>query len=286
MNYFSVNVKNNVTLTQNEKLKKIRELAKKSIEEQESVKREANRNATKHEEKSMPVVNQTQSNNEIGKKESTDQAKANTQNQSNDTNTSKGSPVDSLKAAGYASKLITVVGQGGSNATVTLYEKVDGKWVNKISTKGFVGKLGITYSPSEYKAATPAGIYTLSLGFGIAQNPGMQIPYRRITANDYWVDDSNSQYYNLWMEGPANGRWASAEHLIQESVAYKYGAVIDYNTDRIPGKGSAIFFHVSNGSPTAGCVAIPESQLINILRRIDSNTRMIIVPKEEDLYKY
>jgi L,D-peptidoglycan transpeptidase YkuD (ErfK/YbiS/YcfS/YnhG family) len=47
---------------------------------------------------------------------------------------------------------------------------------------------------------------------------------------------------------------------------YNYAAVIAYNTARIPGKGSAIFLHVGDGSATAGCVSLPTSELLNVLR--------------------
>ena len=49
--------------------------------------------------------------------------------------------------------------------------------------------------------------------------------------------------------------------------AYKYLAVIDYNTNPVvPGRGSGIFLHVSRGNPTIGCVSLPVGQLLTILR--------------------
>ncbi len=53
------------------------------------------------------------------------------------------------------------------------------------------------------------------------------------------------------------------------SPAYDHGAVIAYNTTRTPGLGSAIFLHVSNGGPTAGCVSLPAGQLLDVLRWLD-----------------
>jgi len=53
------------------------------------------------------------------------------------------------------------------------------------------------------------------------------------------------------------------------SPAYDHGAVIAYNTALAPGLGSAIFLHVSTGGPTAGCVSLPEGQLVEILRWLD-----------------
>lgn len=46
--------------------------------------------------------------------------------------------------------------------------------------------------------------------------------------------------------------------------AYYYGAVIAYNTARIPHLGSAIFLHVGTGD-TAGCVSLPKAELLKVL---------------------
>jgi L,D-peptidoglycan transpeptidase YkuD (ErfK/YbiS/YcfS/YnhG family) len=45
--------------------------------------------------------------------------------------------------------------------------------------------------------------------------------------------------------------------------------VIEYNTrPAVPGRGSAIFLHCGN-QPTAGCVAVPESAMLDILSWLD-----------------
>jgi L,D-peptidoglycan transpeptidase YkuD (ErfK/YbiS/YcfS/YnhG family) len=57
-----------------------------------------------------------------------------------------------------------------------------------------------------------------------------------------------------------------------DEPSYYYGAVIDYNTDPVvssPPMGSAIFLHVSTGGSTAGCVSLPESELLEVLRWLD-----------------
>jgi L,D-peptidoglycan transpeptidase YkuD (ErfK/YbiS/YcfS/YnhG family) len=50
---------------------------------------------------------------------------------------------------------------------------------------------------------------------------------------------------------------------------YDYGAVIGYNTARTPGLGSAIFLHVSIGAATAGCITLPATELVRVLRWLD-----------------
>jgi L,D-peptidoglycan transpeptidase YkuD (ErfK/YbiS/YcfS/YnhG family) len=53
--------------------------------------------------------------------------------------------------------------------------------------------------------------------------------------------------------------------------------VIAYNRHPIvPGKGSAIFLHVSSGQPTAGCVSIPVADLLRVLRALRPSLRPLI----------
>jgi L,D-peptidoglycan transpeptidase YkuD (ErfK/YbiS/YcfS/YnhG family) len=55
--------------------------------------------------------------------------------------------------------------------------------------------------------------------------------------------------------------------MSKSPTAYRYLAVIDYNTHPIvPGRGSGIFLHVSHGNPTLGCVSLPLTQLLELLR--------------------
>ncbi len=49
----------------------------------------------------------------------------------------------------------------------------------------------------------------------------------------------------------------------------RLGAVIAYNRAHVPGRGSAIFLHVGVGGPTAGCVALPVRELLQLLLWLD-----------------
>jgi len=58
----------------------------------------------------------------------------------------------------------------------------------------------------------------------------------------------------------------ASEALWRISPQYRYFVVIDYNSHpRVAGRGSAIFLHVAVGA-TAGCVSLPERQLLRLLR--------------------
>jgi L,D-peptidoglycan transpeptidase YkuD (ErfK/YbiS/YcfS/YnhG family) len=57
-----------------------------------------------------------------------------------------------------------------------------------------------------------------------------------------------------------------SEALWRATVAYRYFAVIEYNAARVPGRGSGIFLHVDTGHATNGCVSLPRSELVRVLR--------------------
>jgi L,D-peptidoglycan transpeptidase YkuD (ErfK/YbiS/YcfS/YnhG family) len=72
-----------------------------------------------------------------------------------------------------------------------------------------------------------------------------------------------------------------------QPTAYAYAAVIGYNTARTPGYGSAIFLHATTGSSTAGCVSLPSSQLVPVLRWLNwyKRARVIMGPESAVTYR-
>ena len=175
------------------------------------------------------------------------------------------------------SSQLIVVDSNGYRCNVYLYEKNNHQWNPIKNTSGYVGKNGVTIDKVEGDYCTPAGLFTLGFGFG-TDSIDAKIEYRLINDNCYWVDDVNSPSYNRWVESE-NVTWSSAEHMIDYPQCYHYGIVINYNTDPIiPNKGSAIFLHCSNGTYTAGCVAIAENEMLDIIKWINPDlTPMIII---------
>lgn len=181
---------------------------------------------------------------------------------------------ETLTRAGYScenidSEQLITVDAYGDTAVVNAFEKVEGVWVKADVLNlcsGYVGSQGVSSDASEYASYTPKGLFSLGTGFGICDDPGTGLDYFKVTGESYWVDDENSAYYNQYVEGTDNKDWNSAEHLIEYEGYYDYCVFIEYNTDPVvPGKGSAFFLHVGN-SPTAGCVAIPEDDMVSTLR--------------------
>lgn len=170
-----------------------------------------------------------------------------------------------------------IVDSKGNCCTLCFYEKKNNKWSCLLESNGVVGKNGVSGKSCEGDYCTPKGIYNLGFAFGTEYLQNLNIEYRIIKNNCYWIDDPESTLYNQWVES-GNVSWKSAEHLIDYPSAYKYAVVINYNMSPIiSGKGSAIFLHCMTGSYTAGCVAIPEGDMFNIIKRLDSSKNPIII---------
>jgi len=202
-------------------------------------------------------------------------------------------PVSKLKAGTSSQQLIVITNKSITSykAVCNVYEKVNGQW--KYVWKNLyavTGNNGMSYNRHEGDKTSPAGIFTITQAFGIANNPGTKLPYRVVQENDWWAGDSQDpSTYNTWQKAPSTGwRESESEHLIDISL-YKYAMVIDFNTARIPYKGSAIFFHIApySGGGTAGCIGVKESDLVKILKWINpsKNPKIIICP-ESDLNKF
>ncbi|MCH4866657.1 L,D-transpeptidase family protein [Bacillus sp. 1006-3] len=192
-----------------------------------------------------------------------------------------------LKTVGKNKQLILVTanGYGTSKAQIQTFERdKNGYWVKKLSVSGYIGKYGFAKKMSEGGKASPRGKYTIGTTFGRVKNPGTKMTYRKITNKDVWVDDVKSNLYNTWQKKPTKNRWKSAEEMNQK--AYQYGFVINYNTKRTRGAGSAIFFHVSN-MYTLGCTGTSQTNVVKIMKWLDPKKNPVIIqtPKSE-LKKY
>ncbi len=135
----------------------------------------------------------------------------------------------------------------------------------------WIGRDGVGQA-SESTAHTPAGGWPLTEAFG-TEPAETRLPYRRVTTSDWWVSDAGSPYYNTHFSGaPGTCPFdeAAGENLGAAGPAYAHAVVIGYNRDPVvPGAGSAFFLHVTDGRPTAGCVAIPKPDLEVLLRWLD-----------------
>jgi len=189
------------------------------------------------------------------------------------------STVNKMKSLGASKQLILVTAENEStrNVLIETYENSENSWQKLHSYTGVIGKNGMISNKHEGDYETPEGKYTISTAFGRYSNPGTKLTYRKITSDSVWVDDSKSSLYNTWQSASQNnGRWNSAEKM--NIPQYSYGFVINYNVQKTPGKGSAIFFHIAGTSGyTAGCTATSKTNVVSILKWIDPTKNPIII---------
>ena len=143
-----------------------------------------------------------------------------------------------------------------------------------------VGENGITNSKIEGDKCSPSGIYSIDKIYFRKDKlklPKIDFQTIAINKNFGWCDDTTSSHYNKFIEFPFSDR---AEILFREDEIYNIICVISYNTNPIiKNKGSAIFLHVANTdySGTAGCLALKQSDLIELLQNINIDTKIHIV---------
>ena len=180
-----------------------------------------------------------------------------------------------LGPTGNATQVVTVEAPSTSStqAVVQAWQRVGGRWQRFGGpVAAWVGSAGLTTHPSETLAATPIGSFTLTQAFGRLANPGTALPYRQTTPADWWISQTPSPLYNTEQHCASNCPFDTSartvnEHLYYETPFYDYAVVIDYNrAPVVQHAGSAFFLHVTDGSPTAGCVSIDAADLVRIMR--------------------
>lgn len=129
----------------------------------------------------------------------------------------------------------------------------------------------------------PAGIFRFGTVFGYALREPDQwkMPYLALTPSIDCVDDSHSRFYNQVVDrSTVSPDWNSAEHMRDAGEAYRWGVVIDHNTNHPrPEGGSCVFMHIWDGPGvgTVGCTAMPEPQIKQILGWLDPSARPLLV---------
>lgn len=106
--------------------------------------------------------------------------------------------------------------------------------------------------------------------------PETFLPVRAIRPDDAWCEDPASRHYNRPL---TLGHHDSGDRLTRDDHLYDFIIEIDHNTQpTIAGRGSAVFLHLARAdfSPTAGCVSMKKSAMLQLLCRIGPHTKIII----------
>ncbi len=175
--------------------------------------------------------------------------------------------------------LVTAASYRTIKATLRAYEGSAGQFHPvSLPMPAVLGRNGLAPpgSKTEGDGRTPSGTFRLVYAFGYQPQVQTNMPYRQATDEDFWVDDPNSPQYNQWVRDKAQAN--SYERMRRDDDQYAYGVVIDYNSERIPWLGSAIFLHVWAGpeSPTAGCVAVSKEHMKALLGWLNPAYRPVI----------
>jgi zinc D-Ala-D-Ala dipeptidase len=137
----------------------------------------------------------------------------------------------------------------------------------------------------------PAGVFALATAFGFAPSAaavGTRLPYLPLAETTECVDDTASAHYNAIVDRGRVPRvdWTSSERMRSIDL-YRLGVVVDYNA-RPPaaGRGSCIFLHVwrGPGSSTAGCTAMAEPALAELVHWLDPARRPALVQLADAAY--
>ena len=191
-----------------------------------------------------------------------------------------------LPAAQEASQLFLVAAMSmdQTTATVSMHQKdEDGNWKQILSTPGFVGRNGLCLDEEHAEGCgqTPVGTYHFNKAFGIAPDPGCQIPYIQVDEETYWSgDDREGMQYNEMVDikDYPDLDMENSEHIVDYEYQYQYCLNISFNEDGTPGRGSAIFLHCFGPAKpyTGGCVAIPENIMRLVMQKVNEDCVVVI----------
>ena len=133
----------------------------------------------------------------------------------------------------------------------------------------------------EGDGTTPEGIYAIGpTMYGTDPDPGTLFPYHQLVCGDWWDEDPVSPVYNTFqhvtcgVQPPFGG---DSEALWTEGNAYPSMAVINFNTPVTGPIGSGIFLHADLGVPTNGCVSLPYTDLVEVLRWLNPALHPVVV---------
>ena len=149
--------------------------------------------------------------------------------------------------------------------------------IDKFKLRCCIGKKGLNSNKIEGDYSTPKGLFNLrKLYFRKDRigSPRCKISKKVIKRDMVWCDDPEHKKYNEEIKTCNKNH---KESLYRKDHKYDYIISISHNERKVPGKGSAIFIHLTdNYEPTAGCVALKKKDFEILLKLIDRKTKIKI----------
>lgn len=189
--------------------------------------------------------------------------------------------------------------------TMYTYERVGREWratrgptTVTIGRKGSAWGVGLHDSQDgpqkvEGDGRSPAGVFAIGTAFGYDSKVRSGLAYRAMSESDYCIDVNASPLYNQIVDANTVGKSAiegSTEPMrrdlhLKGDQRYKLGFVIEHNPKRVSTKGSCIFAHLwgAPGMPTAGCTAMNETEMQELLAWLDDSRQptFVLLPEAE-----
>ena len=139
-----------------------------------------------------------------------------------------------------------------------------------------IGKKGSSNNKKEGDNKTPKGVFKLGNIYYRAdrvKKPKSNLDTIIIKRNMGWCDDPNSKFYNKLVKIKKN---IKCEKLFRKDNKYNLLIPISYNTRKpVPGKGSAIFIHLTNRyEGTLGCIGLKEKDFLIMLKLLNKKTKI------------
>lgn len=202
--------------------------------------------------------------------------------------------------------LVTTADWNATTGTLRRFERDGSQWREAGEpTPISVGRSGSAWGVGLQSAQTgapqkqegdgraPAGVFRIGTAFGYADTASTAWPYQGMSASDWCIDVPASPLYNRIVDARQVGDAAvegSSEPMRRDlhaggDVRYKLGFVIEHNPGHRSGAGSCIFAHLwrAAGEPTAGCTAMPEAAMRELLAWLDPRRKPVfaLLPDNE-----
>lgn len=207
-------------------------------------------------------------------------------------------------------RMILVIANSWDDFHARLYlcESEQGQWTTQKEFPAVCGKKGMSWGIGVYPPhqqenlspikregdlKSPAGIFQLGQCMGYAPqlliNP--KLAYTQLSDSFQGVDDQASKYYNQIIDistfkDEKDTDWKSFEKMKRKDDLYKWLVIIKHNPDNIPGAGSLIFLHLwkNENSGTAGCTAVAEKNMLEILKWLDMSKKPVLAQLPKVVY--
>ncbi len=191
--------------------------------------------------------------------------------------------------------------ENAPTAVLHMYDRDGDKWRFKASCPVVLGRAGMAWGrglhrdrhrlhdepvKKEGDGASPAGAFELLNAYGYPPPSQVRIrfPYTPVTTDMICIDDVWSEQYNTIVRADEirsdSQTLPSHEKMLRDDNLYKYTIFVGHNVRNTkPGAGSCIFLHIwdTGESPTAGCTAMAEENILQLLAWLDPAKKPCLV---------